>query len=149
MQFDWFLRMIYHRTDAKMTSPLTKCSFFLSQKQIDCTLTCVLTIKGIRRRQNFVRTSVTDSAASDVPLRCFNQILTASVMDYWTHALQNGIYLYNRVAKTQLKMNQWGYNYYVLIDWVGGQVGKTDQTQRGPYDREPNIFPSGPTKLSS
>lgn len=66
MQFDWFLRMIYHRTDAKMTSPLTKCSFFLSQKQIDCTLTCVLTIKGIRRRQNFVRTSVTDSAASDV-----------------------------------------------------------------------------------
>ena len=149
MQFDWFLRMIYHRTDAKMTSPLTKCSFFLSQKQIDCTLTCVLTIKGIRRRQNFVRTSLTDSAASDVPLRCFNQILTSSVMDYWTHALQNGIYLYNRVAKTQLQMNQWGNNYYVLIDWVGGQVGKTDQTQRGPYDREPNIFLSGPTKLSS
>lgn len=149
MQFDWFLRMIYHRTDAKMTSPLTKCSFFLSQKQIDCTLTCVLTIKGIRRRQNFVRTSVTDSAASDVPLRCFNQILTSSVMDYWTHALQNGIYLYNRVAKTQLQTNQWGYNYYALIDWVGGQVGKTDQTQRGPYDQEPNIFPSGTTKLSS
>ena len=70
-------------------------------------------------------------------------------MDYWTHALQNGIYLYNRVAKTQLQMNQWGYNYYVLIDWVGGQVGKTDQTQRGPYDQEPNIFPSGTTKLSS
>ena len=31
MQFDWFLRMIYHRTDAKMTSPLTKCSFFITK----------------------------------------------------------------------------------------------------------------------
>ena len=49
-----------------------------------------------RRRQNVVKTTVTHSPAARVPLLCFYDILTSSVIYYWTDARQHGIYLLNK-----------------------------------------------------
>ena len=46
-----------------------------------------------RGRQNVVKTTVTHSPAARVPLLCFYDILTSSVIYYWTDARQHGIYL--------------------------------------------------------
>ena len=43
-----------------------------------------------------IKSSVTHSAASRVPLFCSYHILTSSVIYYWTDARQLGIYLLNR-----------------------------------------------------
>ena len=51
-------------------------------KQIDSMLPCVCSIIDHRGRQNVVRTSVTHSAASRVPLFCSYHILTSSVIYY-------------------------------------------------------------------
>ena len=48
-------------------------------KQIDSMLPCVI---DHRRRQNVVRTSVTQSATPRVPLFCSYHILTSSVIYY-------------------------------------------------------------------
>ena len=65
-----------------------------NMKQIDSKLLCVCSVYAIdhRGRQNVVKTSVTHSAAPRVPLFCSYQILTSSVIDYWTDARQLGIY---------------------------------------------------------
>ena len=47
-------------------------------------------------REDVVKTSVTHSPAARVPLLCFYDILTSSVIYYWTDARQHGIYLLNR-----------------------------------------------------
>ena len=47
-------------------------------------------------RKDVVKTSVTHSPAARVPLLCFYDILTSSVIYYWTDARQHGIYLLNR-----------------------------------------------------
>ena len=59
-------------------------------------LPCVCSVIDHRWRQNVVRTLVTHSAASRVPLFGSYHILTSSVIYYWTDARQHGIYLLNR-----------------------------------------------------
>ena len=54
------------------------------------------------KRNMFVRTSVTHSAAPRVPFFCSYHILTSSVIYYWTDARQLGIYLLSRFALSQL-----------------------------------------------
>ena len=65
-------------------------------KQIDSMLPCVCSVIDHRGRQNLVRTSVTHSAALRLSLFCSYQILTSSVIYYWTDARQHGIYLLDR-----------------------------------------------------
>ena len=54
------------------------------------------------KRNTFVRTSVTHSAAPRVPFFCSYHILTSSVIYYRTDARQLGIYLLSRFALSQL-----------------------------------------------
>ena len=59
--------------------------FFFSDhciKQIDSMLPCVCSVIDHRGRQNVVKTTVTHSPAARVPLRCFYDILTSSVIYY-------------------------------------------------------------------
>ena len=65
-------------------------------KQIDSMLPWVCSVIDHRWRQNVVKTTVTHSPAARVPLLCFYDILTSSVIYYWTDARQHGIYLWNR-----------------------------------------------------
>ena len=70
--------------------------FFFSDhciKQIDSMLPC--SVIDHRGRQNLVKTTVTRSPTACVPLLCFYDILTSSVIYYWTDARQHGIYLLN------------------------------------------------------
>ena len=72
--------------------------FFFSDhciKQIDSMLPWVCSVIDHRGRQNVVKTTVTHSPAARVPLLCFYDILTSSVIYYWTDARQHGIYLLN------------------------------------------------------
>ena len=71
-------------------------------KQIDSKLPCVCSVIDHRGRQNVVRTSVTHSATSRVPLFCSYHILTSSGIYYWTDARQLGIYLLNVASDTKL-----------------------------------------------
>ena len=64
-------------------------------KQIDSKLLCVFSVINHKGSQDVVRTSVTHSAWPRVPLFCSYQILTSSVIYYWTDARQLGIYLLN------------------------------------------------------
>ena len=64
-------------------------------KQIDSTLPRVCSVIDHRGHQNVVKTSVTHSPVALVPPRCFDHILTSSVIYYWTDAWQHGIYLLN------------------------------------------------------
>ena len=89
------------------------CSvFFFSDrciKQIDSMLPLVYSVIDHRGRQNVVKTTVTHSPAARVPLLCFYDILTSSVIYYWTHARQHGIYLLNlRVI--------WSVNQIVVLN---------------------------------
>ena len=73
-------------------------AFFFSDhciKQIDSMLPWVCSVIDHRGRQNVVKTTVTHSPAARVPLLCFYDILTSSVILYWTDAWQHGIYLLN------------------------------------------------------
>ena len=74
-------------------------------KQIDSMLPCVCSVIHHRGRQNVVRTSVTHSAAPRVPLFCSYHILTSSVIPYWTHAQQHGIYLLSN-SQSETLVNQ-------------------------------------------
>ena len=59
--------------------------FFFSDhciKQIDSMLPWVCSVIDHRGRQNVVKTTVTHSPASRVPLLCFYDILTSSVIYY-------------------------------------------------------------------
>ena len=70
--------------------------FFFSDhciKQIDSMLPWVCSVIDHRGRQNVVKTTVTHSPAARVPLLCFYDILTSSVIYYRTDARQHGIYL--------------------------------------------------------
>ena len=73
--------------------------FFFSDhciKQIDSMLPWVCSVIDHRRRQNVVKTTVTHSPAARVPLLCFYDILTSSVIYYWTDTRQHRIYLLNK-----------------------------------------------------
>ena len=72
--------------------------FFFSDhciNQIDSMLPWVCSVVDHRGRQNVVKTTGTHSPAARVPLLCFYNILTSSVIYYWTDARQHGIYLLN------------------------------------------------------
>ena len=86
---------------------------FYYTKRIDSMLLCACSIIDHRGRQNVVRTSVTHSAASRVPFFCSYQILTSSVIYYWTDARQHGIYLLNSNKNHLLICNN--YNNYIAI----------------------------------
>ena len=73
--------------------------FFFSDhciKQIDSMLPWVCSVTDHKGRQNVVKTTVTHSPAARVPLLCFYDILTSSVIYYKTDARQHGIYLLNK-----------------------------------------------------
>ena len=58
------------------------------------------------------KTSVTHSPVALVPPRCFDHILTSSVIYYWTDARQHGIYALNggilQAASSGFPKAQWG-----------------------------------------
>ena len=92
--------------------------FFFSDhciKQIDSMLPWVCSVIDHRGRQNVVKTTVTHSPAARVPLLCFYDILTSSVIYYWTDARQHGIYLL-RVREPYLKY------------WFQTDLGRKDST---------------------
>ena len=62
-----------------------------------------------RWRQNVVKTTLTHSPAARVPLLCFYNILTSSVIYYWTDARQHESYLLSRSNKqnTTIKGKTW------------------------------------------
>ena len=60
--------------------------YIKKNKQIDSMLPGVCSVIDHRRRHNVVRTTVTHSAASRVPLFCSYHILTSSVIYFWTDA---------------------------------------------------------------
>ena len=60
----------------------------------------VCSVIGHRGRRNVVRTSVTNSPATRVPLLCFYHILTSSVIYCLTDAQHHGMYLLNRSWET-------------------------------------------------
>ena len=59
-----------------------KKAFRYYLKQIDSMLPCFCSVIDHRRRQNAVRTSVTQSATPRLSLFCSYHILTSSVIDY-------------------------------------------------------------------
>ena len=65
-------------------------------KQKDSMLLWVCSVIDHRRRQNVIKTSVTHSTAACVPLLCFYNILTSSLIYYWTDTWQHRIYLLNK-----------------------------------------------------
>ena len=75
-------------------------------KQIDSTLPRVCSVI------DHSVTSVTHSPVALVPPRCFDHILTSSVIYYWTDARQHGIYALNggilQVASSGFPKAQWG-----------------------------------------
>ena len=78
--------------------------FFLSDhciKQIDSMLPWVCSVIDHRGRQNVVKATVTHSPAARVPLLCFYDILTSSVIYYWTDPGQHGIYLLTMTVKSR------------------------------------------------
>ena len=81
-------------------------------KQIDSTLPRVCSVIDHRRHQNVVKTSVTHSPVALVPPRCFDHILTSSVIYYWTDTRQHGIYALNggilQAASSGFPKAQWG-----------------------------------------
>ena len=71
-----------------------------------------------RGRQNVVKTTVTHSPAARVPLLCFYDILTSSVIYYWTDARQHGIYLLTRTYPTpDFKGRFWNQKVHPHHPW--------------------------------
>ena len=100
-----------------MTSSLKLFLNLYYIKQIDSKLPCVCSVIDHRWRQNVVRTSVTHSAAPRVPLFCSYHILTLSVIYYWTHARQLGIYLLNTKWPKHAMFRPFTCSYVLVWTW--------------------------------
>ena len=69
-------------------------------------------------RKDVVKTSVTHSPATRLPLLCFYDILTSSVIYYWTDARQHGIYLLTRTYPTpDFKGRFWNQKVHPHHPW--------------------------------
>ena len=87
-------------------------------KQIDSMLPLVCSVIDHRGRQNVVKTIMTLSPAASVPLLCFYDILTSSVIYYWTDARQHGIYLLTRTYPTpDFKGRFWNQKVHPHHPW--------------------------------
>ena len=107
-------------------------------KQIDSMLPWVCSVIDHRWRQNVVKTTVTHSPAARVPLLCFYDILTSSVIYYWTDARQHGIYLLNSDWKrngTVFAESMRIYRYLSRQDdgvqspWRDGRISRSNRFQ--------------------
>ena len=83
--FDWFLLMIYWRTDAQIISPLKTIFFFHHMKQIESMLQWLCSVIYHTRHQYLVRMSMTHLALYGVPPFCSCHIL----MSYLTYKTDN------------------------------------------------------------
>ena len=79
-------------------------------------------------RQNVVKTTVTHSPAARVPLLCFYDILTSSVIYYWTDARQHGIYLLNIYQKPCIRFHTKIY-HYLKLSWRNISVLPNQKTK--------------------
>ena len=85
-------------------------------KQKDSMLLWVCSVIDHRRRQNVIKTSVTHSTAACVPLLCFYNILTSSLIYYWTDTWQHRIYLLTKDSIMELyKIVRAVINYVNLL----------------------------------
>ena len=89
-------------------------SQLLYKKQIDSMLPWVCSVIDHRGRQTVVKTTVTHSPAARVPLLCFYDILTSSVIYYWTDARQHGIYLLIRRTSVSANDGKW---HHICVTW--------------------------------
>ena len=86
--FDWFLLMIYWRTDAQIISPLKTICFFHHIKQIESMLQWLCLVIYHTRHQYLVRMSMTHLALYGVLPFCSCHILR-SYLTYKTDNMQS------------------------------------------------------------